>query len=385
MIGRIRILYVNCPSLDTDALSQLLLSQNNVQKELEFSVFNYWLYSKITKGGLRGILPYLAEKYGGPRNRLTTLLARKYRAKLDVHAFPELKKEIDRNRWFSQVQENLKLYDTWLKSRETVPVDCDGMSTIIITQTPISDGFFSLSNNGIGIISIANWSSYFKPVRPFDYLLVGVQRLSLRLACAGSLASHYETKGCLWDYCQNQPDARIGLLNGYICEVCNEKLESSVGKDSCASLRRLISNEWVGHSDDKFSPAAILSKIYSYDLSRSKTFNSRIFSRIRDAMPEEMGKVLVDAIRWSAIVILTMLTVSCFPGLIHMVKKNFNAFESDDKKSEKVSEIEQGKSKKDSVCSIYYVTQKSENICAFNGLSEEASNANAQIRSKEKR
>jgi hypothetical protein len=327
MPKRVRILYIGCPSLDTDALSQLLLSQNLVQKEIEFSIFNHWLYSQTVGGPPAGLLGVFGRRLSGPRNAFTAWLARRYRAALDTRAFPEFRKRIDRKTWRAICQEKFKAYDDWLRARPSVPVDCAGMATIIITQAPITDGFFSLSDSGLGLISTAYWSDYFKPVRPFDYLLAAVQRLALRLACSGQLSAHYETKGCLWDYCQHQPDARVAILNGHICEECGAKLSHAIGDEGAETLRRLVSNAWVGQSGNELSPAGVLSRIYMHDLSRSMSFNSRLFSRMRDVMPAEIGKMVVDGLRWSLVIAMALLVASCFPQALRSVKEQLAELE----------------------------------------------------------
>src|SRR5438309_11269847 len=42
---QVRVLFANCPKLDTLACAYLLLAQNEVQQEFEFSVQHYWVFA----------------------------------------------------------------------------------------------------------------------------------------------------------------------------------------------------------------------------------------------------------------------------------------------------------------------------------------------------
>src|SRR3954451_10743726 len=99
MAKRIRIFFINCPTLDVDATSYLILAQNKVQTALQFEVHHFWLYA-ISSGG----------KPAGAWNRLLCYRQdsldlnwkwreRKYRRALDLRSAPFFKSAISLGKW----------------------------------------------------------------------------------------------------------------------------------------------------------------------------------------------------------------------------------------------------------------------------------------------
>ena len=168
-------------------------------------------------------------------------------------------------------------------------------------------------------MSTANWKYYFKPASTLDYVLTSTQRLALRMLFNSQIGSHFETKGCIWDYCQYQSDSRISIFNGYICEDCCHKLgDAGLTREQVGDLQSLVTNNWLGAKSDQYSVSGILAKNYKYDLSRSTGPSSSLFSVILDGLREETVYIVRWSVRWSVIIVLTLFIITRFPSVVSL-------------------------------------------------------------------
>ncbi|MBT2145588.1 MULTISPECIES: hypothetical protein [unclassified Rhodanobacter] len=323
MPKRIRIFFIGCPSLDTAAASYLLLSQNSVQKAVQFEIYHFWIFGQKAHGAPKGLVGRLLLWLGYLPKPLSRWADRKLLARIDYREEPAFKKELPYKSWFSICKNALCNYDAWFKISNNT-YDVDDCPSIIITDTPIEGGFISFTNEDIGLISTAKWKYFFKPVSALDYVLFSVQRLTMRLAFTNEIGSHYPTRGCVWDYDDHQPDARIAILVGSICHTCEKKLLASTDGGTYADLSRLIDNKWLGDKSIQFSPAAILAKVYKYDLSRSTGLNASTISKFTDTFISELGKVLSDGLKWALVLIITLTLAAYFPTVLVKIKQQLS-------------------------------------------------------------
>lgn len=287
---------------------------------MEFNVFRSWVYarriSKFPRTGLERLIDHLADHH----NRFSNYLHKRIDEHFDKKSFNFADRSFLRENWLSKAKAILEQYDTYLVSREDA-VDFRFIPTIIITDIPISDGFFSFTNGPIGLISTANWKHYFKPASALDYVLTSTQRLAVRMIFNSQIGSHFETKGCIWDYCQYQPDARISIFNGYICEQCSRKLaDSGLTAEQIDKLQSLASNKWLGGKSDQYSISGILSKNYKYDLSRSTGPSGGFFTALLDGLRAEAAEIFRTSLRWSIIIAITLLITTKFPSAVTLYK-----------------------------------------------------------------
>lgn len=141
----------------------------------------------------------------------------------------------------------------------------------------------------------------------------------MRLAFTEEVGSHYPTRGCLWDYDDHQPDALIAILLGHICHTCKAKLSNAVGDATSEEFAGLVANRWLGDKSVQFSPASILAHVYNYDLSRSTGLNTNFFTRVRNSVGGELGKIVSEAIKLAAVLIITLALTAYFPGLLSKI------------------------------------------------------------------
>lgn len=315
MTKRIRILFINCPKLDTDAASQLLLAQNMVQSALEFEVLHFWIYALDVRSTRVNLIERMIDTYADAALPGSSWLIRRRRAALDRSAAVFLAKEVRQRTWYTNSTALVSSYLAWMRETRKESVDKD-QPTVIITEAPLEKYFFSWTNGNVAIVSAARWRQFFKPVSGMDYLLAATQRAALRMSLAGALSSHYPTRGCLWDYCQNQRDSRIGILSGYICSDCSAALRHTLPDEQVVEIKRLVGNTWIGDVATLHSPASILSKIYRIDLSRASGLSASLFKRIYDAAVPEVGKLVAEALKWTLVILTTVTVASYFPQVV---------------------------------------------------------------------
>ena len=310
---RIRILFFACSKLDTSAAAQLIVAQNKQQNLVEFDVFRTWIYAERETRFPSTVRERCVNWLGKWNNRLSGIIHKRLTSRLDKRAFHFNGNTFKSDIWLPSVKSIIEQYDAYLIQRP-IPVDFMAVPTIVITDLPISNGFFSFSNGTIGLVSTANWKYYFKPASTLDYVLTSTQRLALRTLFNNEIGSHFETKGCIWDYCQYQSDSRISIFNGYICEDCCHKLyDAGLTREDVSDLQSLVSNSWLGAKSDQYSISGILAKNYKYDLSRSTGPSSSLFAVVLEGLRDEIVYIVRWSFRWSIVIILTLFIISKYP------------------------------------------------------------------------
>lgn len=319
MTKRVRIFFINCPSLATDAASFLILAQNAVQSTLQFEVHHFWIYGVGSQGALKGIWNKFLSKPEVRFHANSPWRERRYRKKLDLRAAPFFSSTIPlkEEKW-ETVRGIIKDYDNWFKTSGRNTYDFhDDDPVIIITETPIWGKYVSLSTSGISILGTADWKDIMGSgsASALEYILTGVQRLSLRLSYGAVIGSHYPTRGCLWDFDVHQPDLKISTFLGYLCDVCRQGLKRSITVEAFDEISALLKNNWIGKESKPSSIAGILKKDYKYVLSRSTGLRPGVISVITDSMKSEFGKFFVEIIKWALIILITLFFLTYFPAL----------------------------------------------------------------------
>src|SRR6185437_6720379 len=92
---QVRVLFVNCPRLDTLACAYLLLAQNEIQREFEFSVQHHWIFAnrKTHISAWQHFLSICGER----RWLFRKWALGRFTAALDLNAAPIFRTELDSN------------------------------------------------------------------------------------------------------------------------------------------------------------------------------------------------------------------------------------------------------------------------------------------------
>ena len=326
MARRIRVFFINCPTIDTDAAAFLILSQNQVQSALQFEVYHFWAYEVTAHGPLKGtkgrIVSFSEESF---HSRSVRYLERKYRQELDLRAAPEFSSELSSKTWQQACENAISAHDAWLNASRYPLSDAGAAApAIVITETPLRGRFISYCTGNFAVHSAANWKDFFGPAAGLEYILTEVQRLSLRLAFGPGIGSHYPTRGCLWDFHMHQPDSRISSFLGFLCDTCLARLQSTAQPFEVSEVKRLLTNSWIGSETDPSSVAGILKKNYKYSLTRSTSLNPGILAPIGESLKSEFGKFVMEILKWVLIILAGLVLLAYFPAAAEKIQKAIN-------------------------------------------------------------
>ncbi|WP_440975051.1 hypothetical protein [Pseudoxanthomonas winnipegensis] len=310
-------MFINCPTLSTDAAAYLLLAQNKFQTAIQYEIVHYWIFGHTlhkTPSCIDKIREYLSDKF-----TLFDRLGKHLRTKLELLAAPQFKSLVAYNKWYEPTSKAIADYDHWFAGCAYNKFDSDPCPTIVITETQIEGGYIGLSRDNTALISLAKWKNYFRPGSALEYLLCGVQRYALRLSY-GSIGSHYVTRGCIWDFHVHQLDSRISGYLGFLCSKCESLLESSVSPREMKDIKSMISNDWIGSTTDLSSVASIMSKNYRYDLKRSSGLSSSLMTTISNSMKTEVGKFFFDIAKVALAALATLYIATHFPDWYKLIQ-----------------------------------------------------------------
>ncbi len=246
-IIKVCIGFLDCPRLNTDAATYLLLTQNTIQDQFEFSVVDLDAYTEQIKLEPVNVKQVVSDAEYAMRSKRAISV-------FDQHVKTEMSK------YAKQVDKNAK----W----------------IIITEVGFVGDFFMSMVPGVVLLSVANWKRSMAPPSLLEFILRQSQsalmfQLNLDL-------NHSETKGCLGDFSDNLADAKQHVLIGYICSSCHRQIEKKHGKDSLEALKKLLDRSWIGSADDYTSIASIMKKTFAYDLYVTKGYTPTIFEKAKD-------------------------------------------------------------------------------------------------------
>lgn len=322
MAKRVRIFFINCPSVATDAASFLILAQNQVQTAIQFEVIHFWIYGQSVQGPLKGIWnTILSHSHESFHSWSLPWLERRYRAKLDIQTATSFQIEIKHKEALNVARNAVSKYDDWFSKCGYPTYDTVASPAIVVTETPMWGKYISFCGSDIAIVSAAKWKDFFAPASGLEYVLTAVQRLALRLSYGTGIKSHYPTRGCLWDFHVHQPDSKISSFLGMLCETCRTALKQSASTEEFDQLSRLLENKWYGTEADSSSIAGILKKNYKYSLTRSTELHPGLLSPAIESIKTESGKNIVEIVKWIIILVITILLVTYFPDIAEKVRK----------------------------------------------------------------
>ena len=244
-------------------------------------------------------------------------LVQRYRATLDLRVAPSFSETIEHD--LDKVKAAVQDYDEWFLDSGYNRYDAELSPAIVVTETPLAGHYLTICEQSLGFVSLADWKDFFKPGSALEYILSNVQRLSLRLCYGSEIGSHFPTRGCVWDFDVHQPDIRIAAFLGLLCDTCKEKLKRAATDTEFREIQALISNEWIGRTDNPFSIAAALVKNYKYELRKATGLTPGLVSSISQSMRTEVGKFLFDILKWVLILLITLVLASYFPGVYRLV------------------------------------------------------------------
>ena len=312
----LRIFFINCPTLDVDAASYLLLAQNKNQSHIQFQVNHFWLCTLGTKLSFRSSLSRFLDRLP---SSISKRISPRIIAKFDLAQAPQFKRTLGKQTWERAATEAISNWDAWFKTSDYHKHDSQPCRSIVVTETPLKGGYISYAGEEIFFISLANWEAYFSPGSALEFLLLNVQRASLRLAL-NAKGWHFATRGCLNDFGVHQPDTRISAYLGGLCQTCQSKLVAATSSAVAAEMELFLANRWIGVKSDPTSVASVLSNNYKYELRRSTGLRPSLWHTTKESMRNEFGKEVVGLFKYSLVIAATIFLYKYLPEFYKIIK-----------------------------------------------------------------
>lgn len=105
-----------------------------------------------------------------------------------------------------------------------------GKYVIYITEKAFSDNWLSHEETQFAVLSTSYWRENFNKIPVELYLIYQIAQAAINFAAKLSereslKMTHPDTRGCMFDQCNNQRDIVIGMATGEICDICRESLQ----------------------------------------------------------------------------------------------------------------------------------------------------------------
>lgn len=118
---------------------------------------------------------------------------------------------------------------------------------IYITEKNFSDNWFSHEESNYAVISTSGWETYFAPPSLKAYIVYQIAQATINFKAdineiMQTRLVHLKSKGCMFDFCANKEDIRIGMNAGLICPECKNGLRTYGVEESALSAIENILN-----------------------------------------------------------------------------------------------------------------------------------------------
>ena len=96
---------------------------------------------------------------------------------------------------------------------------------IYITGIPFDDNWFSHEEHTFSLITTYDWERLYAPPSLFVYLSYQIIQAAINFKADMTESMelrmvHQKAKGCVFDFCSNKPEIKIGMTAGTICPDC---------------------------------------------------------------------------------------------------------------------------------------------------------------------
>ena len=101
---------------------------------------------------------------------------------------------------------------------------------IYITEKNFDDNWFSHEESNYAVISTAGWETYFAPPSLKAYIVYQIAQATMNFKADINEGMqirliHSKPRGCIFDFCANKEEIRIGMNAGLICPQCKNELK----------------------------------------------------------------------------------------------------------------------------------------------------------------
>ena len=118
---------------------------------------------------------------------------------------------------------------------------------IFITEKQFEDNWFSHEESQYAIISTYGWERHFAPPSLKTYLEYQIAQAAIQFELdIDELTElrmvHHPSVGCLFDFCENKDEIKLGMKAGVICQKCKSELSGfGINQDAVDSIEKMLS------------------------------------------------------------------------------------------------------------------------------------------------
>jgi len=127
--------------------------------------------------------------------------------------------------------------------------------SVLVTDAPLIDNWFSHEYRDSAIITTADWESLFAPPSMRSYLIYQIAQALINFAADMSEEMtlnmvHEPAVGCVYDMVVHKPDIKYGMVAGNMCATCVTRLKALGARqesvDAVISILELVRSEALG-------------------------------------------------------------------------------------------------------------------------------------------
>ena len=117
---------------------------------------------------------------------------------------------------------------------------------IYITEKPFDDNWFSHESPCYAVISMFGWEKFFAPPSLKAYLIYQIIQAVICFEADFTedvelSMVHSDAVGCMFDFCENKNDIKLGMTAGIICPNCRATLKRyGVHEEAITSTERVL-------------------------------------------------------------------------------------------------------------------------------------------------
>lgn len=117
---------------------------------------------------------------------------------------------------------------------------------IHITDFPFYDNYFSHENHNYSVITVNGWEENFYPPSLKSYVMYQIAQAAMVFEAelserVISSMEHQEARGCMFDFCGNKSDIKLGINSGIICDDCIEQLRRyNVEENAIRAIKTIL-------------------------------------------------------------------------------------------------------------------------------------------------
>ena len=191
-------------------------------------------------------------------------------------------------------------------------IRCDSEPSywINIICSRMEDNDFACWEGTTSFITTYSWDKIYSPPSVFEYL---IHSTLISLLCLhpqlGKLLvdTHWDTRGCCFDYTRDKKDNKVDVSLGYVCDECRTAI-TSMDPELMAEIDHILSRAWIGKIDTFDSVAYNLKCFFRFDINRDSGFNKTWLDKVKDYVSDIPKAVVVALVSVLLGVLGTLLT-----------------------------------------------------------------------------